>query len=83
MSGFHFYNFLFLSFDNERRLFLSEKLYVIHQVEANPTASRVEMVSGLVLALLLSCKIMSNKNKIVEGEIKCGAISKKRMNMTR
>jgi hypothetical protein len=60
--------------------FLSEKLYVIRQVEANPTASQVEMVNHLVLALF--CKIMSNKNKIIEGEIKCGAILKKRMNMT-
>jgi hypothetical protein len=51
-------------------------------VEANPTALSVEMANHLVLAPSL-CKIMSNKNKITEGEIKCGAVSKKRMNMTR
>jgi hypothetical protein len=51
-------------------------------VEVNPTASKVEMTHRLVLALS-SCKIMSNKNKIIEGEIKCGAVLKKRMNMTR
>jgi hypothetical protein len=62
--------------------FLSEKLYVIRQVEANPTASQVEMVNHLVLALSSFCKIMSNKNKMIEGEIKCGTILKKRMNMT-
>jgi hypothetical protein len=57
------------------------KNYVIH-VEANPTASKVEMANRLVLALVVM-QIMSNKNKIIEGEIKCGAVSKNRMNMTR
>jgi hypothetical protein len=52
-------------------------------VEANPTALLVEMAKRLVLALSSLCKIMSNKNKIIEGKIKWGAISKKRMNMTR
>jgi hypothetical protein len=52
-------------------------------VEENPTALRVEMANRLVLALSSSCKIMSNKNKIIEGEIKYGAVSKKRTNMTR
>jgi hypothetical protein len=52
-------------------------------VEANPTASWVEMANCPVLALSSVCKIMSNKNKIIEGEIKCSAISKKRMNITR
>jgi hypothetical protein len=65
-----------------KKIIFIEKLYVIRQVEANPTASRVEMANRLLLALS-SCKIMSNKNKIIEGEIKCGAISKKSMNMTR
>jgi hypothetical protein len=49
----------------------------------NPTASQAEMANRLVLAPLSLCKIISSKNKIIEGEIKCGAISKKRMNMTR
>jgi hypothetical protein len=37
----------------------------------------------IVLTPLSLCKIMSNKNKIIEGEIKCCAVSKKRLNMTK
>jgi hypothetical protein len=37
----------------------------------------------IVLAPSSLCKIMSNKNKIIKAEIKCGAVSKKRMNMTK
>jgi hypothetical protein len=40
-----------------KKIIFSEKLYVIRQVEANPTASRVEMANRLLLALS-SCKIM-------------------------
>jgi hypothetical protein len=32
---------------------------------------------------IVAVQVMSNKYKIIEGEIKCGVISKKRMNMTR
>jgi hypothetical protein len=53
---------------------------VICEVEANPMVSQAEMANRLVLALSLLYKIMSNKSKIIEGEIKWGANSKIRMN---
>jgi hypothetical protein len=52
-------------------------------VEGNPIVSLVgvEMANHLGLGPSSLCKITSNKNKIIEGKIKCGANSKKRMNL--
>jgi hypothetical protein len=63
----------------KKKITLSERLNVISEVEANSMESRVKMANRLALAPSSLCKIMSNKNKIIEGEIKCGANSKKRM----
>jgi hypothetical protein len=42
--------------------------------------SLIEVANCLALAPSSLSRIMFNKNKIIEGEIKCGAHSKKRMN---
>jgi hypothetical protein len=47
-----------LDMGTKRKIILSEKLYVIRQVEANPTASRIEIANRLVLAPSSLCKIM-------------------------
>jgi hypothetical protein len=47
---------------------LSEKLNVIHEVEAKSVISWVEIVNHLGLAPSLS-RIVLNKNKIIEGEM--------------
>jgi hypothetical protein len=66
-----------------KKIILSEKLNEIHKVEGNPIISQVgvEMANHLGLGPSSLCKIMSNKNKIIERKIKCGANSKKRMNL--
>jgi hypothetical protein len=52
---------------------------VIHKLEAN--SSWVEIANCLRLAPSSLSKILLNKNKITEREMKCGAHSKKRMNI--
>jgi hypothetical protein len=57
------------------------KLNVICEVEANLMTSTVEIADRLGLALSSLSKIMLNKNKIIEGEVKCGMHSKNRINI--
>jgi len=67
--------------DTKRKITLSEKLNVIHEVEVNSMTLQVEIANRLGLAPSSLSRIMLNKNKIIEGEMKCGAHSKKRMNI--
>jgi hypothetical protein len=50
---------------------LSENLTVICKAEANLVTSLVETANRLELAPSLLSRIMSNKNKIIEGKMKC------------
>jgi hypothetical protein len=59
---------------------LSEKLNVIYEVEAKSVTSRVKIVNRLGFAPSSLSRILLNSN-IIEGEMKCGAHSKKSMNI--
>jgi hypothetical protein len=52
--------------------FLSEKLNVIHDIKAKSVTSQDEIANCLGLAPSSLSRIMLNKNKIIEGEMKCG-----------
>jgi hypothetical protein len=56
-----------------KKITLSEKLNVIHEVEAKSVTLLVEIANCLGLAVSSSSRIMLNKNEIIEGEMKCGA----------
>jgi hypothetical protein len=51
------------------KIILSEKLYVIRQMEANPTASQVEMANRLVLAPSSLCKLCQINIKLLKGKL--------------
>jgi hypothetical protein len=57
----------------QKKITLNEKLNVIHEVEAKLATSWVETANCLGLAPSSLSRIMLNKNKSIEGEMKCGA----------
>jgi hypothetical protein len=65
--------------DTKGKITLSEKLNVICEVEANSVTSPVETVNRLGFAPSSLNRIMLNKNKIIEREMKYGVHLKKRM----
>jgi hypothetical protein len=66
-------NFAILDMDTKRKkITSSEKLNVIHEVEAK-SVTCVEIANSLGLVPLLLSRIVLNKNKIIEGEVKYGA----------
>jgi hypothetical protein len=54
-----------------KKLTLSEKLNVIHELKEKSLTSQVEMVDYFGLAPSSLSRILLNKNKIIEGEINC------------
>jgi hypothetical protein len=60
---------------------MSKKLNVIHEVKVKSVTLLVAIANHLGLAPSSLSRIMLNKNKIIEGEMKCGAHSKKSMDI--
>jgi hypothetical protein len=67
--------------NTKRKKITSEKLNVIPEVRVNLVTSQVEIAYRLGLAPSSLSRIILNKNKIIERDMKCGAHSKKIMNI--
>jgi hypothetical protein len=64
-----------------KQITLNEKLNVICKVKVKSLILRIEIANCLGSAPSSLSTVMSNKIKIIEGEIKCGAHSKNSMNI--
>jgi hypothetical protein len=65
----------------QKKITLSEKLNVICEAEANSMMLWLEIANCLGLALSSLSRIMLNKNKSIEENMKCRVHSKKKRNI--
>jgi hypothetical protein len=74
-------DYTILNTDTKQKITLGEKLNVTCEVEAKSKTLRYWNCNLSWIGPSSLSIITLNKNKIIEGEIKCGAHSKKRMNI--
>jgi hypothetical protein len=63
---------------NKWKMLISDRLTVISRIEAHLNAQHIEMANYLILPLPMLRKILLSKEKLTDGEFKCGAHAKKR-----